>query len=150
MSSTAPTPTAAPASRPPASGADAQQGKPTAPAKAKAAAKVYGPSASVLARALVAGEVKVYRLRKVGTLRLLPFYAKGSEQRARAEALTKAAKADGVQAASVSHGVSLVTGRRMIANLDLSLAIERKELDGLWDSKAAIVVLPPRPADSDA
>lgn len=64
----------------------------------------------MLARALVAADVKVYRQRKVGTLRLLPFYAKGSEQRARAEALAKAAKADGVKAASVAAGVSLVTG----------------------------------------
>lgn len=151
MSSTAPTPTAAPASKPAAAAPAAPHGRQTAPAKAKAAPKVYGPSASVLARALVAGEVKVYRQRKVGTLRLLPFYAKGSEQRARAEALAKAAKADGVKVAAASFGVSVVTGRRMVANLDLSLAIERRELDALWDGKAPTVVLPPRTAaDADA
>ncbi len=143
--STGPAP-ADPASKPTASGPDAQQGTQTAPAKAKAQPKVYGPSASVLARALVAGEVKIYRQRKVGTLRLLPFYAKGSEQRARAEALAKTAKVDGVKVASVAAGVSVVTGRRMIANLDLSLSIERKELDALWDGKAPTVVLPPRTA----
>jgi len=130
---------------------DAQQATPTAPAKAKAAPKVYRPSASVLARALVAGEVKVYRQRKFGTLRLLPFYANGSEARSRAEAMAKAVRADGVKAAAQAAGVSPVTARRMVANLDLSLAIERKELDALWDGKAATVVLPPNTAtDADA
>lgn len=38
----------------------------------------------------------------------------------------------------------------MIANLDLSVSIERKELDALWDGKAPTVVLPPRSADADA
>jgi hypothetical protein len=120
-------------------------------AKAKAHPKPYGPSASVLARALVAGEVKVYRQRKVGTLRLLPFYAKGSEARARAEAMAKAVKADGVKAAAEAAGVSPVTARRVVANLALTQSIERKELDGLWDGKAAKVVLPPLAAtDADA
>ncbi len=119
--------------------------------KAKPQPKPYGPSASVLARALVAGEVKVYRQRKVGTLRLLPFYAKGSEARARAEAMTKAVKADGVKVAAEAAGVSVVTARRMVANLALSQSIERKELDALWDGKALTVVLPPRAAeDADA
>ena len=133
-----------------APGPDAPQPPQTAPAKAKAQPKVYGPSASVLAKALVAGEVKVYRQRKVGTLRLLPFYAKGSEARSRAEAMARAVKADGVKASAVAAGVSLVTARRMVASLDLSLAIERKELDALWDGTAASVVLPPRATDADA
>lgn len=129
---------------------DAPQQPQTALAKAKAQPKLYGPSASVLARALVAGEVKVCRQRRVGTLRLLRFYARGSEVRARAEAMAKAVKADGVRAAAVACGVSLVTARRMVAAVDLSLAIERKELDALWDGKAATVVLPPRATDADA
>lgn len=130
---------------------DAPHSTPTAPAKAKAQPRVYGPSASVLARALFAGEVKIYRQRKVGTLRLLPFYGKGSEARIRAEAMAKAVKADGVKAAAQAAGVSPVTARRMVANLDLSVTIERKELDALWDRKAATVILPPAtPADADA
>lgn len=133
-----------------ASAPDGPQQPQKAPAKAKGQPKVYGPSASALARGLVAGEVKVYRQRKVGTLRLLPFYAKGSEARTRAEAMAKAVKADGVKAAATEAGVSLVTARRMVANLDLSLAIERKELDSAWDGKAATVVLPPRTSDADA
>lgn len=122
---------------------DAQQGTQTAPAKAKAQPRPYGPSASVLARGLVAGEVRVYRLRKVGTLRSLPFYPKGSDARTRAEAMAKAVKADGVKASAQAAGVSLATARRMVTNLALTQAIERKELDTLWDGKAAQVVLPP-------
>ena len=92
----------------------------------------------------------MYRQRKVGTLRLLPFYAKGSEARSRAEAMARAVKADGVKASAVAAGVSLVTARRMVASLDLSLAIERKELDAFWDGTAPTVVLPPRATDADA
>lgn len=141
---------AAKASTPTASAADGPQAPQKAKPKAKAQAKPYGPSASVLARALVAGEVNVYRQRKVGTLRLRPFYAKGSEARERAEALAKAAKADGIKAAAQAAGVSLVTARRMVANLAMTVAIERKELDGLWDGKAPTVVLPARTVDADA
>ena len=64
--------------------------------------------------------------------------------------MAKAVKADGVKAAAVAGGVSLATARRMVANLDLALAIERKELDALWDGKAATVVLPPHASHADA
>ncbi len=141
---TAPTATDAPASAP-----SAPQTPDASKGKAKGHPKGYGPSASVLARALASGEAKVYRQRKTGTLRLLPFYAKGSDARARAEAVTKAVKASSVRQVAEDTGTSVPTVRRLMTNLALTLAIEGKELDGLYDGTADKIVLPPNVAGED-
>ncbi|OUZ06746.1 hypothetical protein BHE97_18555 [Aeromicrobium sp. PE09-221] len=78
--------------------------------------------------AATAGAVRLFRQRKNGTLRSLPYLSPGSDQRTQAEAV--AARRDkGETAASIADdlNLSIATVRRMITNLLLAQQIENGE-----------------------
>ena len=86
-----------------------------------------------LKEAASAGVVRLFRQRKNGTLRSLPYLAPKSEGRTDAEAVAaRREKGETINAIAEDLNVSTATVRRMITNLLLAQAIEAGEYADKW------------------
>jgi hypothetical protein len=95
-----------------------------------------GPMATpgVLAAAVAAGRVHLYRARRTGTLRRLTYLAPGSEEREVAEFLAyRLDEGTTIKDLAAEVGWRPLTVRRALWSLDLTGAIEDGLLDDLYD-----------------
>jgi hypothetical protein len=77
--------------------------------------------------------VKLVRRRKNGTLRHLPYFAPGSDQRKDAEAVaTRRAKGETINAIAEDLNASIATVRHMVTNLELAQETEAGEHADKW------------------
>jgi len=108
-----------------------------APASAKPASTPAGAAPQTWA------DVKFYRLRKVGTLRHLPYFAPGTTERKEAEKVAALiVKGKSVADVAASTGRSASSVRRMVAAVQLAHEVEAGDYaDQIKDGK---VVLPAR------
>ncbi len=93
-----------------------------------AAKKTETAAPKTLRDAAAAGAVRLFRQRKNGTLRSLPYLAPGTDQRTQAEAVAaRRDKGETVGTIAEDLNLSVATVRRMITNLLLAQAIEAGE-----------------------
>ena len=95
-----------------------------------------------LKEAAAAGVVRLFRQRKNGTLRSLPYLAPNSESRAEAETVA-ARREEGETIGTISEDLNLSTAtvRRMLTNLLLAQAIEAGEYADKWTPGEKQVVI---------
>lgn len=94
-----------------------------------------GAESGVLAAAVAAGTVALYRVRRTGTLRRLAYLAPGTT--ARQEADWYAMRLDEgatIKDLAAEAGVRPLTVRRALWALDLAESVEDGDLDDLWDA----------------
>ncbi len=90
--------------------------------------KTESAAPKTLKDAAAAGTVRLFRQRKNGTLRSLPYLAPGTDQRTQAEAVAaRRDKGETVGTIAEDLNLSVATVRRMITNLLLAHAIEAGE-----------------------
>ena len=95
-----------------------------------------------LAQAVVKGDVRLFHQRQNGTLRRLPYFAPGTAERKRAEAVAKRRDAgETIDAIAADLKMSKATLRRVITGLLLAQAIEAGEHDKAWKGDTKDVVL---------
>jgi hypothetical protein len=95
-----------------------------------------GPTATpgLLAAAVAAGAVHLYRARRTGSLRRLAYFAPGSEGREEAEWYgLRQAEGATVKELAAEAGVRPLTVRRALWALELAEAVEDGDLDDLYD-----------------
>lgn len=103
------------------------------PARKKTAPR---KSASKLAQAAATSEVKLYRQRRNGTYRRLPYLAPGTPQRKQAEQIAaRRAKGEALPAIADDLKLSKSTVRRLEVGLALAKEIEAGQHDAAWDGK---------------
>lgn len=91
------------------------------------------PQPKTLKEAAALGAVRLFRQRKNGTMRSLPYLAPGTEARKEAETVVKRrAAGETIGAIAEDLNASVATVRRMATNLELALAIEAGEYADKW------------------
>ena len=99
-------------------------------------------ASGALAAACAAGSVALYRRRRTGTARRVPYLAPGTAAREVADWMADR-REDGASVAALAceAGCSRVTVRRTLAALDLAYAVEDGDLDDLYGPDVVALVV---------